>query len=402
MKTTKGISRRSFLKGTAAAAGALAFSANRRGSLFGEAHAATPENSALLVVYTYGGYNALFASADSFLSAGNFGVTSSNVANLGNGLVVDQSTLGSLPAIARTKMASVGVRHGASAHGEAQMLDFYVNDQAAHLRLAAEIGGNAAIKAATVGAARPPGNNTAVQNVSLQPITEMSTTIAALGNLEASKPKREPAALAISAARSISTGDLARNPRSLRTMADAYPASVATLSAPVKPFSFSELSTAYNLQGSTSVNSFASQMAAAELMIVAGANVVVAADGTEVTWDTHNDVDGQQARTLMQQRIMPGLSVFLSRMLADPNRNVVVCIMGDFSRSLPGSDHQPNLTATVIGKYVKVGTTGRVGADVSLPQGTPAAAGLWAYLAALMKCPTTPFGANPHTSIIAT
>jgi hypothetical protein len=34
--------------------------------------------------------------------------------------------------------------------------------------------------------------------------------------------------------------------------------------------------------------------------------------------------------------------------------------MGDFSRSLPGSDDQPNLTATVIGKYVRVGTTGRV------------------------------------------
>ena len=148
-------------------------------------------------------------------------------------------------------------------------------------------------------------------------------------------------------------------------------------------------------------------MAAAELMILAGANVVVAADVAPNNnpqapgWDTHFDTNGQVARTLMAQRIMPSLNVFLSRMIADSTRNVVTCIMGDFARSLPNSDHQPNLTATVIGKHVKVGTTGRVGADVGLPVGTPTVDGLYAYLAALLKCPTRPFGSNPHTSIIA-
>jgi hypothetical protein len=97
---------------------------------------------------------------------------------------------------------------------------------------------------------------------------------------------------------------------------------------------------------------------------------------------------------------MPGLRLFLTRMMADPTKNVVTVIMGDFSRSLPGSDHQPNLTATVFGKYVKPGTTGRVAANVGLPAGTPAVPGLYAYLAALLKVPGTPFGANPHTSII--
>jgi hypothetical protein len=74
--------------------------------------------------------------------------------------------------------------------------------------------------------------------------------------------------------------------------------------------------------------------------------------------------------------------------------------MGDFARSLPGSNHQPNLSATVIGKYVQRGTTGRVDADVGLPPGTPGSLGLWSYLAAAGKVSTSPFGANPHPLVL--
>jgi len=50
-------------------------------------------------------------------------------------------------------------------------------------------------------------------------------------------------------------------------------------------------------------------------------------------------------------------------------RNVAILIMGDFSRSLPGSDHQSNMSATIIGNKVKVGSTGTVSANVGLPAG---------------------------------
>jgi hypothetical protein len=76
--------------------------------------------------------------------------------------------------------------------------------------------------------------------------------------------------------------------------------------------------------------------------------------------------------------------------------------MGDFSRSLPGSDHAPGVSATVIGKNVRVGTTGRVNADVRLAPGTPQALGLWAYLARLANVPFQPFGSNPHTGLVLT
>ena len=41
-----------------------------------------------------------------------------------------------------------------------------------------------------------------------------------------------------------------------------------------------------------------------------------------------------------------------------------------------------------------------VTSSVGLPNGTPDVPGYWAYLAALARVSSNPFGANPHTSII--
>jgi hypothetical protein len=400
MKIKSSISRRTFLAGSAAAAGALAFSRpGLKGGWFKKAHAQAAEKPALLIVFLQGGYNALFCSADSFQAGGTFGVNAGNVLDLGNGLRVDQPTFGTMPALARTHMATIGVRHGSSSHGQARMLDWYVNNQAVHLNLAAAIGGDAAIKAANVGQARPDGNNAAVAGVSLQTITDMSATIAALGGVNDPRvPARAIAAPSLIAARTMSQSVLAGSQKSLVTVSEGYDASIATLQKPVQPFSFPTLAAAYGLAANaTAVNSFTQKMAAAELMITAGANVVTAVDGG---WDSHGDRDGARVRNMMNQRILPGLNAFLGRMLADPTRNVVTVIMGDFSRSLPGSDHQPNLSVTVIGKYVKVGTTGKVAANVSLPAGTPSVPGLWAYVAKALKITAEPFGANPHDLIL--
>src|SRR6185369_2709815 len=123
------------------------------------------------------------------------------------------------------------------------------------------------------------------------------------------------------------------------------------------PFSFDDLSNAYGLGGSPSVGEFKSEVAAAELMITAGENVVVAIDDD---WDSHGDTDGSEVRNAMNDRILPPLKTFIDRTMNDINLNVVVAIFGDFARSLPDSDHQPNCAVTVMGRYVKTGTTGRV------------------------------------------
>ena len=80
--------------------------------------------------------------------------------------------------------------------------------------------------------------------------------------------------------------------------------------------------------------------------------------------------------------------------------DIGVVILGDFSRSLPGSNHQANLTATVIGKYVKLGTTGRVTSDVGLPSGSPGIQAFWSYLAAVAGTADKPFGNNPHNLVL--
>src|SRR5947207_6775560 len=118
MKTLGKFSRRGLLKG---AAGVALLSQSR---FLGEALAQTaPEKPALLCIFLTGGYNALFGSADSFAPAGTFGVTSSNSTLLGNGLVVD-NTFNTMPLFARQHMSTIGIRHGLSSHGAAQMADW--------------------------------------------------------------------------------------------------------------------------------------------------------------------------------------------------------------------------------------------------------------------------------------
>src|SRR5690606_36503450 len=157
-----------------------------------------------------------------------------------------------------------------------------------------------------------------------------------------------------------------------------------------------ELQAAYGINGAR-VAGFASKLAAAEMFARTGVNLVSVVDRG---WDTHGDRTGTVVRNRMSARA-PAIRTFLSRMVsANAPRNVVVCMMGDFARSLPGSDHQPNLSVTVIGKHVKRGTTGQVSANVALPSGTPSTRGMWAYLAAAAKVKQSPFGADPHKLIV--
>ena len=81
---------------------------------------------------------------------------------------------------------------------------------------------------------------------------------------------------------------------------------------------------------------------------------------------------------------------------ASAERNVILALFGDFHRSLPGSDHQPNLAALLVGKTLKNATTGKTDARVGLAPGTPGILGFWQVLAAAAKVDASPFGPNPH------
>ncbi len=388
-------SRRSLMKGAAGLAGLAAMS--RVAPAFAQA---TPDKTTLLVIFLDGGYNSLFASADSFLGSGDFGTSAGTVKQLGNGLAVDAPTFGTMPQFALDHMASVGVRHGLTAHEAAQPQMVTMGARSSLLMLAKDLGGDAAIKAAVVGSKMPEGPRPAEGDVSLQGITDMKATIVALGGSigDPTVPNRTIATEAMVGSSTMSKRGLLRSPKSLRTVNDGFVTGVDALRKQGLALDYNALSQAYGISATTTgVTNFRTQMVAADLMVQAGANVVFASDGG---WDTHGDTNGGTVRNMMNTRILPPLNTFLSRNLNQPGKNVMVAIIGDFARSLPGSDHQGNVTATVIGKNVKTGTTGKVGGNVSLPAGCPAIQGMWAYIAAAARAPSQVFGANPHPSIL--
>ena len=399
-------SRRRFLKGMAVAAGAAAGTrvAGSGWSRDARADGLNGEKSVVVCIFLLGGYNSLFPSAGSFVGNGKFGVNAGNVADLGNGLIVDKGTLGSLPAFAKSHMASIGVRHGISDHGQANTADWSNGTRSYPLMLAAALGGEASIKAAAVGE-KPQAPLPAEAGVSMQQILDMSSTIQTLQGGDPKAPKRDLAAKGLMTANTLSGNRFKASPDKLVDMKDGYGSAIATLQKPIPPFDFSTLPGIYG--SGTTVNQgsadFKARMAAAELMVRAGSNVVTVYARND--WDTHGDTNGTTVRNMFGANVFPALNMFLDRTLVSTDlatsHNVVTMIFGDFARSLPGSDHQPNVTATVMGKYVKGGTTGMTDGNVGLAAGTPSVPGLWSYLAAVAKTPgANPFGANPHNLVL--
>jgi len=401
-------SRRGFLKNAAIAAGAVG--ASRLipgGSLLGTASAEVgSETPAVVIFYMQGGYNAMFCSADSFIGNGYFGVTSANVKRVGTSdLYVDNRTFGTLAASTLNKMATIGCRHGISSHPTAQNNMVMDGATSRLVKLSTSLpGSTAAIRCAVVGRNMPAGNHRAINGVSLQQIRDLGTTIAALGgSTDPNAPARPVAADGISAAEAMSKAKLDANPVSGKSLTEGFPAASAQLRQAVTPLNYANVAAAYGVTPNasgvvpTNISDTTMQFLAAELMIKAGANVVLA---QQLGWDTHGDNNGNVVRNRLLDGTMAALKTFTDRTLAMTDRNVVTVIMGDFSRSIPGSNHQANLSATVMGKYVKLGTTGRVTADVGLPAGTPSIDGLWAYIAKVAGATGNPFGANPHNLVL--
>lgn len=406
-------SRRGFLKGALATAGAASV------GLVGEGVARAQvagQTSHLVHLILPGGYNGLFAGcADKFV--GRFGATAANIKNLGNGVFTDAATLGTLPDFALQHWAGVGVRHGNTAHlgnGAERALLFdgtnsYLN------RLAHAMGGDAPIKSAHFGDRMPYGPQPAYQGVSLQRITDLGEAIKALGAAgtpDPNAPDRGLSAAALEAAQKISRPHVEANPRSLTSVSDAYGAGIAAMQKPPpKPVTFAEISTAYGLANATAVRGLNSMLAGAEIMIrAAGTNVINICDPGFVLWDFHqlangasrngeftrNKFNGTGGRTPIVQH----LRTFCNRMLNLPDKNVVLVISGDFVRLING-DHGDGVVATVLGKRVKPGISFGCDGNARFAAQTPGSRGFWSCMASILGAAENPFGANPHPIIAA-
>jgi Protein of unknown function (DUF1501) len=400
------MSRRACLQGLGVMLGAAAGSRLLPGFL--PTAAAAPNGagkSAVVSIFFEGGFNAIFSSADSFTSSSSFSVTPSNVVTVGNGLVVDKGTIGTLPAWALGHMAAIGNHHGAIDHVSAQKNNFLdaSSSQSFVLQLAGAIGGQAAYKAVALGDFPPGGPPPASSGgLSLQLLRTMSDVSTALGvgPIDYDRPARNRAATAASAARAMSQNAFGAKPASLSLAKQGYDTLVSSLGELPLDIDVNAVASAYGTTSGASLADMPSMLAAAELMLRAGTNVVTM---TNTGWDTHGDRTGTTVRQLMSSNIIPALTTFLTRLQSDPTlaaQNVSVILHGDFARSLPDSDHAPALSALVIGPNVRVGTTGHVTPNVTFATEPGASMQMWSYMAALSKVPTNPFGANPHDLVL--
>jgi hypothetical protein len=419
------LSRRGLLKGALAIGGAAIGS--RVAGPFVRTALAAPEPSTLVHIFFNAGFNALFAgNADKYESGNVFDVTSSNVKEVGNGVVTDASTFGMFPQVALDHWAAIGMKHGVASHtvpnninggGErAILLDG--NDLALN-KLAAAMGGDSAFKAVTFGDRLPTyKEQPAVNGVSLQRITSLSDALSALGSGGANTSSgvstdRADSAIGLQASLDIGKRPITMNPTRLGPLGDAYNAAISALKKPqaAAPVTAADIDKAYGLNGSTSVSTFASMLAGAEIMVRgAGSNVVNVTDLGFASWDFHQTSGGKSLNGTYSRRKFLGegafkenraqlLKTFLERMFAIDGRNVVVALSGEMVR-LPSGDHGDGTVAAVFGKNIKQGVSFGCDGQSRFASGTPSPKGFWAAMAAACGVDGQPFGPNPHSALI--
>lgn len=404
------LSRRHLLWG---GAGALAAASTAR------AQATSSEKPAVVMIFLRGGYNAFFGAADGYLAKGLYGCTPQMVRDVGNGVVVDASTFGTLPDAVLSKMATVGVAHGLSGHDFAQKYAWFQDKKSVPLQLADALGGTAAFRCVHFGEAPGAAPHASLGGATMTAVPDLSAALALVSDA-GSGPGRAQMARALEASLRYGGTRYAHSPRALAKTWEGTHSLINALRQPVPAgVDWNDIAQAYGIDPlDLSALSFPSHLAGAELMLRAGADVVCITS-SRVTlpmgspnagshnWDTHGDGTGEVAREMMRTAILPSLRVFLERTLAAQGRNVVTLVYGDFARigghTATSSEHASGLSATVFGKYVRAGTTGRFetgqNAGYRLPMGTPGYAGLWAYLTEVARAPSRPWGANPHAPL---
>ncbi|HJV48402.1 MAG TPA: hypothetical protein VJ549_03910 [Geothrix sp.] len=316
------------------------------------------ETPTLVVFFLNGGPSGLFNSAGSFLEKGSFGVRPDNVKDLGHGLVVDAATLGSLPSTALSHMASINFQHGHYRHDLARAAVLQTGNRSNLLLLAGAMTTKAPIRCAIVNSLGFP-----------------------VGVSWDSPAEGGAAFTRVTDFRSLET-QLAREPA----------------------FDPKEAAAAYGLtQGIWEIADTPSTFLATEMLVRGGTSVVFSQPAylgrPDRQFDIHIELTGATDRKIMSQ-LIPSLQIFLERMLTLPNRNVVVALFGEFSRTVATSDHEPGGTATVIGKYVRCGTAGPQNQDGSMPPNTPGTGGLWSFLAEALRLEDHPFGSNPNPGLL--
>ncbi len=337
------LNRRQLLKGIGAVGGAsmLGLPRNALGADDGK-------QNVLLWVFMNGGYAPIQTSAASFLTNPDlvrFGCTAANTVIM-NEISYDKSTFGTLPQVALDRLACIGTE-GASNHNSGK--HFWLEDGVpTPQKLAAAMGGSAAIKAAQIGAVTGAETGT-VDGVSLERVNDISSALKALtGAGQIILPEwRSGAGAVLQKTMERNQALAASNATNLKSVTNGYRNLIKSMTTPVEQFDANSIMTAYGMKDAAIGNDLSSKLAAAEILFRSGVKVVCVGEGDGTYWDTHDDNDGSRQRGYFT-KMMPGLNTFCSRMLGTAGFNVTIAFISEHSRIPLISNHGPHLSTIVI------------------------------------------------------
>jgi len=404
------INRRDLFKSTSGLLGA-----SMLGGFPASILAQSVKKSKVLIIGLPGGMSPFLGNAASFVGTGwgNRAVTTQGEVSW------DTQVFGPLMTVAAPFFGIAGGL-GSGSHDGAKNFWYENNDinKAFPVTLANAMGGMASLKIAGVGPDRIPEQRfEQITNIStfLQLLGSSTQTTTTPGTAPVQPNYRLEADLL---KQSMDMGGLAlkNSPRSLNSamlgstgifdMAmklaanpppPTVPGTTTTNTVAVNP---AAIMSDYGISSPIITGSMSSKLAAAEILLRSGLNVVSVVDeGGTSKWDTHDDNDGSRGRALYQA-IVPALTTFCRRMLGTVDMNVTIILISEHSRITEKSNHGPHTAVPIFSDSLMAGrSTGICNSAGFLANPQPEQT-VRALVADLARISVNPFGVNTHARLL--
>lgn len=307
--------------------------------------------SRLLLVMMNGGYAPMMTSAESFrentaaeMSFG-FGAGGNMPYEKIGDITYDLTAWGDLTQSALSRIGCIGTV-GASNHNSAH--HFWKSPEGGLAQaLAANMGGNAAIKAARVGSVIGANDGTDVGGVALEPVSSLESALATLNGAGDVITKAQRPVVGKIVDRTLERFESLghQNRENLGSIISGYKGFAASLKSPAAEVSADDLNSAY--AGITDQFGLGGKLKVAEGLLRSGVNVVCVGAGDGTFWDHHDDNSGARTRAAFADMV-PALNAFCDRMLGRDDMNMSIVFVSEHSRIPLISNHGPHLSTIVI------------------------------------------------------
>ena len=365
------------------------------------------KKSKVLLIGLHGGITPILGNAAAFP---NLGWMQGRTAAVNNEVSWDSQLFSSLMQTASPYFGVAGSM-GTGSHDGAKLF-WYENNQIQKcfpVMLADAIGGNSTLKVAGVGPDRIPEQR-------YNQVTDLASYLELVGDTVsqpgagAPPPNYQRDSDIMKKIQEMGSGLIKNNELALNDLAggvNAFSESAAQIAANpptaetaapvvVNP---NAIMADYGITSTQIGGDFNSKMAAAEVLLRTGVNVVTVVDaGGTSKWDTHDDNNGSRARGLYQN-ILGGLETFCRRMLGTEEYNVTIAFLSEHSRIVEKSNHGPHTAIPIFSDSIIGGrSTGQTdaGGFVQAPQ---PAQNFRALVADLAGVGANPFGNHQHQKL---